>query len=190
MKNYLFSFLMLILASTRSADPLMTTSSLFGYQTGNAFNLVGNSSYFIQQIIVQSGQWLNIIGIQLQFSNGINSYLSPYIGGTGVSGSSSSSFFVPNDQFISSVYVCSVWGYVVSIQFTTNQEIQSPTYGTIWNPSLPFNCSMINLQSGLLGLTGYSTTCINGLSFISSAPIKYTFIAMPSLAPYSSSLLI
>ena len=188
MKNYLFSFLIFILVSSqaRSADPL-TTSSLFGYQTGNTFNLVGNSSYFIQQVIVQSGQWLNIIGIQLQFSNGVNSYLTPYTGGT--RGGSSSSFLVPNGQFISSVYICLAYGAVISIQFTTNQGLQSPSYGIAWYPSISFNCSMINLQNGLLGLTGYSTTCINGLNFISTAPITNTFIAMPSIAPYSSCLL-
>jgi len=104
-------------------------------------------------VIIHSGSSLGIYGIQLEYSNGINSYLTSSIGS---SSGEISTFNLTNDEYISSVYICyeSNSKVISRLNFSTNLDKQSAVYGTdvIFNDLT--TCSTLSLQGRLLGLGG------------------------------------
>ena len=194
-KNYLFSFFLLILINinVNMMAQSLFTSPIFGYQSLSTFNLVGNnkSSHSIEQISVQYGVWSGVSSMQLKFSHGGTGdsfQISSYNGAANIS---SDTFSVPIGQFISSIYLCVGpinWQLVESIQFATNQGVQSPNYGILPSrASTASTCYTISLPGGLLGIVSYSTNVIvSGLSFVSSAPITNASVTLPDYSAYSA----
>ena len=160
-------------------------TNLFGdLQYGQSFRNVSYlSSYFIQKILIRSKGWIN--AIQLQFSNGINSYLSEMYGGTGAD---LSTFDVPSGQYISEITTCWASGTsVMFLQFKTNMGVQSAKYGTDVS-ILGDPCPTVRLTA-LLGFGGY----VSQGSFGSLQSIYYVYAVPPPLptmlSSYSSPIL-
>ncbi len=149
-------------------------SEIFGYEIGSEFEEY-NSDYYIQQIIICSGAWID--GIQIQFSNGVDSYQTALHGG---SGGGPSVFNIPSNEYISLIYVCYGLSYyrtysILQLQFTTNKGKRSPLYGYYGGGI----CLMINLAGeGLAGIGGYSDDYLNGIEFYSKSEITSKVFAL------------
>ncbi len=102
--------------------------------------------------------WID--AIQLNYTDGTNYYKSDNFGGNG---GSPKFFDIPNGQYILSINICKDTSHLTKIQFTTNQGLQSPIYGTNIDGAI---CKTINLPSKLLGIGGYYGSYLQALYFI------------------------
>ena len=146
---------------------------LYGYSDGNYFDDTLNTSCNIQQVLIHSNFCIN--SIQLKYSNGESIYSLVQHGS---SDGYLSSFKVPDDQFISHIYLC--YGSsiinkysILQLQFITNIGVSSPLFGNIENGG---NCFFLNLNGQLLGIGGYSDKFLNGIFFTSSELKSKIFI--------------
>jgi serine/threonine protein kinase len=154
----------------------LKNSSLYGSSSGTEFYDI-YLSYYISKISISSSDTMSrsllyldrlsaassskINSIQIEFSNGENSFSNGINGGTG--GTSLSNFTVPNGQYISTILIC-YGSYLNQIQFKTNQGNQSFVYGSRYDGT----CSTLNINGppGLVGIGGFADTSgINGIYF-------------------------
>jgi hypothetical protein len=110
-----------------------------------------------------------INGIQLQFSDGINTYQTGYNGGTG---NSSSTFVIPTGQLITSIYICYGSSNIFRLQFTTYQGVNSQVFGN--SSYCAGSETFISLPGGLIGIGGYTSGLVNGIYFARKAPTSLT----------------
>ena len=101
-----------------------------------------------------------INGIQLQFSDGINTYKTGYNGGAG---NSSSTFVIPTGQLITSIYICYESSNIFRLQFITYQGINSQLFGNALYCA--GSGTFISLPGGLIGIGGYTSGLVNGIYF-------------------------
>ena len=140
--------------------------NLYGYNIGNSFYDAGNdTSYNISKIMIYSNFSIN--AIQLEFSNGINSYTSSLHGDN--SKGTLYNFIIPNQEYIFFIYVC--YGTtlinrnsIIQLQFITNMGTSSLIYGAK-SGGICFN---VNLPGGLFAIGGYSDNYLNGIYFNST----------------------
>ena len=131
-----------------------------------------------------------LTSIQLKLSNGYQSpALYRYPIGT------SFSFNVPTGQLITFIYICiNMFQTIYSIQFITNQGVQSPTYGAvpyIQYDFVDFNCFNVSLPGGLLGIRGHaqeSVQLVDRLDFASNKPVHSAVISTLAYSVYSFGL--
>lgn len=113
-----------------------------------------------------------INGIQLQFSNGINTYQTAY---NGIVGNISSTFIVPTGQLITSIYMCYGPSKIFTLQFSTYQGTFSQVFGSVFGAgACPGSSTIINLPEGLIGIGGYTSNLVNGLYFFSNQSTSLT----------------
>ena len=139
--------------------------NLYGYNIGNKFYDTGNASYNLSKIIIYSNFSIN--AIQLEFSNGIDSYKSS-LHGDNTKGTLYN-FDIPNQEYIFFIYVC--YGTtlintnsIIQLQFITNMGTSSLIYGAKSGGT----CFNVNLSGGLFAIGGYSNDYLNGIYFNST----------------------
>lgn len=144
-------------------NPITTTayfSTTNGGSGGSSFSdsYPKNTLLRVKKVIIRSGKKLD--GLQFMLSDGVNTLLTPWHGGTG---GGSGSFEVPDGQYIKTIEL-QTGKYVYRIKFTTDAGVQSDWFG---GNDGSYKYVSIDGQY-LVGLTGRSGKVIDSIGFISN----------------------
>jgi WD40 repeat protein len=159
--------------SSYSKGALYFSTQNFGTSSGYYSKGISLPNYYISAIYVHSGSLID--GIQLEFQNSVtnDTFTDSYYGG---SGGNVEKFAVPNDEFITSIYIC--FGvFVYQLRFKTNKGTKSPYYGGYGG-----TCAKISFEKpGLLDISVKYEDYLNRIQFFSSTPIETESLNSPAL---------